>query len=127
MSFGETLFTRMTSGHAGLSALVSTRVYPVQFKQSDVTPAIRYTIISSDTPSAMGSDIGLTDYRYQFDIIGETYDEADETRIQLKLALVRWRASGVPQASYLLTESDLFDSETRKYRIRVDIRFIVEE
>ena len=126
MSFCDDLFTRMTT-HAGLSALVGTRVYPVQFRQSGTLPAIRYTTIGSTTPSAMGSDVGLTDYRYQIDIIDSTYSGANAVRVQLKLALVRWRNAGSPQASFILTESDLFDSETEQYRIRVDMRFVVEE
>lgn len=127
MAFGQTLYTKLT-GHAGLSALVSTRVYPGKFKQQGTLPAIRYTRISSDHPSAMSADVGLTDYRYQFDIVAGTYAAADAVLIQLKNCLQRWRSSGDGvQDSFLINESDDFEPDNDQYRIRVDVRFIVQE
>ena len=127
MSFRETLFTRMTSGHAGLSALISTRAYPVALRQQDTLPAIRYNLITTITPPLMGSDAGLKDYTYQFDIYGSTA-QVDAVIVQLRSALVRWRPGvGVPQDSFVINESDLYEEDLNLYGARIDIRFIVEE
>ena len=127
MAFGETLYTRLSS-HAGLSALVGTRIYPGKLKQQDTMPAIRYSRISSITPSAMNADIGLTDYRYQFDVFGSTYDSVDTVLIQLKAALQRWRSSGDGvQDSFIITESDVYHEAIDQYNVRIDFRFVVEE
>ena len=127
MSFRETLFTRMTSGHAGLSALIGTRAYPVALRQQDTLPAIRYNLITTITPPLMGSDAGLKDYTYQFDIYGSTA-QVDAVIVQLRSALVRWRpGDGVPQDSFVINESDLYEEDLNLYGARIDIRFIVEE
>lgn len=128
MSFSEDLYTRL-SNFAGLTALVSTRIYPLKLKQQDTMPALRYTKVSSVTPSAMGVDVGLTDYRYQFDVFGTTYASADDVLRQLKAATQRWSDAGIGlQDSFILTESDMaYESEVELYRIRLDVRFVVEE
>ncbi len=126
MAFGETLYTKL-SNNAGLTALVGTRIYPVKLRQQHTLPAIRYTRISSNTPSAMGSDIGITDYTYQFDVFAATYNAADDVLVKLKAALQRWRTSGV-QDSFIISESDLsYEDELDIYRIRIDFRFFVDE
>ena len=127
MSFRETLYTRMTSGHAGLSALIGTRAYPVTLRQQDTLPALRYNLITTLTPSAMGSDVGLKDYTYQFDVYGST-SQVDAVIVQLRAALVRWQpGDGVPQDSFVINESDLYEEDLDLYGARIDIRFIVEE
>jgi len=125
MAFGATLYTRLAN-FAGLTALVSTRIYPVVMRQQDTMPALRYNRVSSITPSAMGSDVGITRYRYQFDVFGSTYATMDAVVVQLKLAVVRWSASGL-QDSFMQTESDYYEDAVKLYRTRLDVEFIVEE
>lgn len=127
MAISETIYTKLT-GHGGLSALVGARVYPSVFAQQGTLPAIRYTRISAVTPSAMGVDVGITDYRYQFDIVASTFASANAVLLQLKNCLQRWRSSGDGiQDTYFLSESDDYEPDNDQYRIRFDVRIVVEE
>ena len=125
MSFGETLFTKL-SNDAGVSALVVARIYPNHFKQTKTVPAIRYSKVSAPRPSTMGVDCGITRYRYQIDIIDDTYAGADAVKVVVVTALQRWRQSGL-QDTFIKSEADIYDDDTNHHRIRLDFEFIVEE
>ena len=125
MSFGETLYTKL-SGDVGVSALVGTRIYPNKFKQTKTVPAIRYSRVSGVRPSAMGSDVGITRYTYQIDIIGNTYSTTDAAKEAVVTSLRRWRQTGL-QDTFIIQEVDDFDDTTNLDRIRLTVEFIVEE
>ena len=126
MSFCATLITRLKA-NASLVTLVANRIYPVQLKQQDTLPAIRFNIVAAVATSAMGSDIGIIRYTYQFDVFTTTYTEQDAILVQMKASLVRWRQSGVQGSFWQGNENDSYDDELRVYRKRFDIEFIVEE
>jgi hypothetical protein len=124
MSVGTDLYTRLTTD-GGVSAIASTRVYPSQFKQQGTEPAIRYSRVSSVNYLTMGVDAGIERIRYQIDAIASTYGEVDTLRDAIKSALRRWKKTGI-QDTYFISESDIFDSETGSYRVRMDFDIIVE-
>ena len=125
MSFGEVLYTKL-SNDSGVSALVSSRIYPNHFKQQKILPAIRYSKVSASRPSTMGVDCGITRYTYQLDIIDDVYSGADAVKEATVTALQRWRQSGL-QDTFIKSEADLYDDDTNLHRVRIDIEFIVEE
>jgi len=125
MTIGNDIFTKLTTD-PGVSAIVSVRVYPSHFKQQGSKPAIRYSRLSSVNYLTMSVDTGIERIRYQIDAIAATYAEADALRDATKSALRRWRKTGI-QDTYFISESDIFDDETRLYRVRMDFDIIAEE
>lgn len=103
----ELLFTRLST-FAGLTALVSTRIYPVIMPQETVKPAVTYQLISSPREVAMGSDPGLVKARFQLNAWATTALEARNVIKQVRLALERYRVAGVEDC-FIETEYDVFD------------------
>lgn len=121
MSIESLLYTRLTT-HAGLSALVSTRVYPIVLPQGCTLPAVAYERIATPPRvSAMGSDPGIAEPRFQVAAFATTFDGARAVGLQVRLALGRWQShtDGVFD-SYLISEVDLFDPETLEYSTILD-------
>ncbi|MBV1929005.1 MAG: DUF3168 domain-containing protein [Gammaproteobacteria bacterium] len=124
MSVGTDLFTRLTTDVA-VNAIVSLRVYPGKFKQQGILPAVRYNRLSSVNYLTMSVDTGIEKIRYQIDALAPTYAEADELRDAIKATLRRWKKAGI-QDTFFISESDIFDDETRLYRVRMDFDIVTE-
>ena len=125
------------SGFAGLSALISDRIYPVTLPQNVEMPAVSYRRVSAERVSAMGADTGLVRARFQFDCwSGEhengdsgTFDEAKAVAKQVRLALQRWRnTSGtVVQDTFMIGDQDLHEHDTETYHAALDFEIFYEE
>ena len=131
MSIESVLYDRLTS-HAGLSALTDLRVYPNVLPQGVAMPAISFRRVSSDRPSAMGSDIGIVRARFQVDVWGNSYDEADGVRPaaeQVRQALQRWNTAGPPivQETFFLNDLDLYEPQTGLHHAALDFEVNYEE
>ena len=136
MTIEAVIKTRL-SGFAGLSALVSDRIYPVTLPQNVEMPAVSYRRVSAERVSAMGVDTGLVRARFQFDCwSGEhkngdsgTFDEARAVAKQVRLALQRWRnTSGtVVQDTFMVGDQDLHESDTETYHAALDFQIVYEE
>lgn len=63
MSIEGALYDRL-SGYAGLSALVSTRIYNFELPQNPTYPAVAFAKIDSSPIQAMGSNAGLIQSRW---------------------------------------------------------------
>lgn len=137
MTIEAVIFTRLST-FAGLSALVATRVYPVNLPQDVAMPAISYRRINAARVSAMGVDTGLVRATFQFDCwsgghadgTGGTFDEARAVADQVIAALKRWRnTSGtVVQDSFLTRDLDLPPEEDgRTYHSEVEFEIFYEE
>ena len=129
MSLEAAFYSRLT-GHAGLSALVGTRIYPKQAPQGATEPYITYSLISTaDRVSAMGSDTGNVSSLYQFDIWDADELTAINVAKQLRLALQRWRNSSgtVVDDTFVAGERSGFDKETSTHRRIMDFRFKYRE
>ena len=67
MNVDESLYARLST-YAGLIALTSTRIYPVELPQTPTLPAITYYRVNAPTEHVMGettSDIERATYRIQ--------------------------------------------------------------
>ena len=136
MTVEAEIFTRLKD-FAGLSALVSDRIYPVTMPQEVEMPAVSYRRVSAERISAMGVDTGLVRARFQVDCwSGEhsdgtvgTFDEAKAVAKQVRLALQRWRnTSGtVVQDTFMKGEQDLHEHDTKTYHAALDFEIIYEE
>lgn len=131
MSIESVIWDRGTT-HAGLSALISTRLYPVKLDQDVTMPAIAYHLVSETRESAMGSDPGIVRARFQFDI----YDVGSSAELscinigeQLRDAFQRWRnTSGtVVQDTFYLDRNWLYNPTGERNVLSADFQFIYVE
>lgn len=74
---GSALHERLTDA-AAVSALVSTRVYPVIVPQDAPLPYIRYQIVADPRPEHMKGYNGTRQTRVQLDCFAPTYGAARE-------------------------------------------------
>lgn len=128
MSVETVLFSRL-SGFAGLSALVSTRVYPNLIPQNSTLPVVSYQRISTTRESAMGDDTGVARARFQLDAFAATYLNVRAVAEQVRAALQRWTNSSgtVVQDSFILGEQEFYEDETKRYRVSQDFEIIYVE
>jgi len=122
----STLFTRLST-FSGLTALVSTRIYPLIAPQGVTYPAVTYQRISTmPREVAMGSDPGIAFTRIQVTAWGETYTSAKAIGEQIRLALERYRTTGIFD-TYIIGENDLYDEEALKYGVAIDAEIAYSE
>lgn len=121
------LIVARANAHSGLSALISTRFAPGQLTDDETIPAVTYQVISTperdDVPE-------MYDTRVQFDCWATTYLAAKGLAEQLKAAFVGWtNKSGTPQVLFAkrANEIDLYEPVTARWRIIVDVQFLIVE
>lgn len=88
----EAIYTQL-SGAAGLSALVSTRVYPELMPQSPTLPAVVYQMISNDREERHGGQTGDARPRFQITCWASTPLAAAAVAEQVRLALMAMSGS----------------------------------
>lgn len=120
------IFSRLTT-FAGLSALISTRCYPVVAPQNPTAPYVTYTRIDGPRESALSEDMGLPHPRMQIDCWAETYAGVRAVALQVRLAMQRWgpaTVAGVEVLDALLDgEQDSYEDSVKLFRTTWD--FIV--
>ena len=120
MSVGAAIYDRL-SNYAGLSSLVSTRIYPVLAPQGAILPYVIYERISGTRIRALASDTDLASPRYQFTSFSDDYDEAYSVSEQVRAALQRYTGTvGSPGVDIvdctIETETDLYDTLTQLHQ-----------
>lgn len=114
------------TGYSGLTALISTRVYPFKIPQAATLPCLTYQRIS--TPRSLSHDssgIGneLAHPRFQFDAWATTYASAKAISDQVRAALNGHTGSmgGVTiRAALVDDERTSFEPETNLFRVSSD-------
>lgn len=105
----DALYSRL-SGFAGLTALVSTNIFPRQLPQNVAYPACTYFKVSGPRDSTMGSDSGIVHARFQVSSWGSTVTSAQDVAEQVRKALQRFRgtlASVVIQDIFIENEDEM--------------------
>ena len=92
MEFHEA-FTQYLKNYAGLTALISGRVYPDFIPQDKPLPAIVYHLISSDVDYTLEGEQGLQTVNYQFDCHGNTDAEAYTVYKHIRKAFKNFQGS----------------------------------
>ena len=124
-SIDTALYTRL-GGFAGLTALVSTRIYPPPVPQNATYPCVSYSQVSGVRDYVMGNQSGLVQSRYQLDSWATTSTGARAVAEQVRLALSNYAGtSDTIVIDYVLMESEtrIFEDESDLHRISQD--FIV--
>ena len=132
MTAEESLYAYLT-GYAGLTALVSTRIWPLTLPDEPALPALTYHRISRTpvrqlaTPSVLA-----TESRFQFSCWGVSYADAKKVANQVEAALVDF--TGVMGGTGGITvldahpvgEVDLFDGRVKLHHCSVDIMILYQ-
>jgi hypothetical protein len=123
----DALFERLKT-FAGLMALVSTRIYPVQAPQNPIFPLVVYQRITTTVPHNMGADLGPEAPYFQLNswARGRDYTQAKAVAAQVRAALRDYSATVlgvVIQRIFLEDEQDLgFDLDANATGISQDYR-----
>jgi hypothetical protein len=83
---GKAIHARLKA-HAGTTALVESRIYPMRLPQGPTYPAVRYQVIGAPREYVMGGATGDVHARVQVDCYAETYEGAKAVAEQVRLAL----------------------------------------
>ena len=121
------------SGVAGLTALVSTRIYPLMMPQDVTLPAVTYQRISGPRVHTMGTDPGLESPRFQLSSWASSYSSVKAVAEQVRLALQDYAgtmggAGGVVvQRAFLEGDQDFYEPDTLIYQVASDFIIWAEE
>ena len=125
----ENLLTYLKSV-AGITSLVSTRIYPFRIAQGSAMPCLTYQRIS--TPRIITHDVSgktgtLASPRFQFDAWGNTYSQVKGITEALRDALNGKGSAGKFQVALVVEETPEYEPEQELWRSRSDYRIWHEE
>ena len=118
----EAVYSRLT-GNAGVSALVSTRVYPNKIPQEAALPALAYQRISARRVKAHAAPTGLARVRVQVTCVSRSYSEVKALAAAVRTAMqgVMGSVGGVTlQGSWLETDADEYGDAETLHSVRQD-------
>ena len=122
---------QILADNAGVGALCEDRIYPVKVPQNATFPCVTYSRVSTNRWSAMGSDTGIADKRFQVSSWGETYAEANALAEAVRAALQRYRGTvdGVLIQDIFVDGDgpETWEDEAGAYQAVTDYRVIYEE
>lgn len=128
MTIDTAIYSRLTS-HAGVSGLVSNRVYPSMLPQNVVFPAIVYQVISGARESNFGADTGNVRHRVQVTVFGEKKGGQKavlDILEQVRFALQRYSDSDIDDV-YVEGESRDYDDDLKIHIARMDFMIWYKE
>jgi hypothetical protein len=102
------------SGFAGLSALISTRIYPLRMPQGGTFPAVVYTRVSGSRINNLDGE-NIQNPRFQVDCWAESYSAAKAVAAQVESAF-----AAASFTSVLIADRDDRDDTTEIYRVSMD-------
>lgn len=106
------------SAAAGVTALVSTRIYANLAPESAAVPYIVYSLIQADRFDTLAGVSDPALYRLQIECVGRTYASAKSVSAAVIAAL---QGNGYEQAQY-----DIYDDVTERHSRFVDWSFIAD-
>ena len=125
MSLETDLYSYLST-YAGLTALVSTRIYPIgEVPQKVNAPYCVYMLVSNERVYSHNGFSKLQESRIQISVYSATNLLAKQIRDQMILAMEAWEsASTSVQSCEYAGEQDFYESEIQLKHIPID--FIVE-
>ena len=125
MSFYKALYTYLQT-QADLTALVSTRMYPVRLPQKPTLPALVITKIAKPREYSHSGDSNLANPTYQFDCWAKTHQDAVALQAKLDLALTAFKGTMGDTdvgGTFITNVIDDEEPDTALYRQIVDVEF----
>ena len=122
MSAEAGIYDRL-SNFVGLTALVSTRIFPDIAPQDVDDPFVTYDRISTDRDSLLSADSGVVTARFQMSAWSQSKGTAIAVAAKIRAAYQRYtgtNASVVFLDSYLVNEVDLYDTATKYHQVALD-------
>lgn len=123
MTINNAIYSRL-SGFAGLSAMVASRIYPVNAPQDALMPYVVYQRVSSVKIGLLASDTDIAEPRYQIDVYAGSYSSCRDTADQVVLAMQRWQgteAGTVVMDTTIENDSDTYDNDLLTYNSTIDV------
>ncbi len=118
----KAIFTKLSTD-GGISAITSTRVYPIKLPQQPTLPALTYRIITEPQVHSMEGTFSQN-ARLQIDCWAETFLAAHELAEAVEDAMNDFSgtigAEQVISSSVQVNKQDLFDPEVNDYRVSID-------
>jgi predicted PurR-regulated permease PerM len=119
--------------YSGLSALISTRVYPLTVPQSGTLPALAYQSISTERVHAFQQDTGFASKVMQISSWGATLSSAKAVAAQARAALQNFSGTmggigGVTVNAVLIeSEMDDYDEASKSYVVHQEYEIWYQE
>lgn len=124
MSIESDLYSGLT-GHAGLSALISTRLYPDVAAQNATRPYAVYQRISTVKTQAISGVVVSELPRFQFSIYADTALSALNVAAQVQAALLAFAGSSVTiYERPLENERTVYEDESKLFRRDFDAQIL---
>lgn len=122
MTILETGLVAILEADAGVGALVSARIYPLELPERVTLPAIRYQRISTSPEAAHTGDSGLARARLQLTVHAATYASAAAVAEALRAALHGKKGLfGAGSASFVANDVSDREETSGQYVRHVDI------
>lgn len=121
MSLGAQIFTRLSAA-PGVAALVGSRVFPNELPQDVVVPALVYVVVADRPESSLTGAVAslLRAARVQVDAYARTSLAAHQLADAVEAAIGDLREPSPGLSVELEASRDLFDHETRFYRVQME-------
>lgn len=119
----EQVIESKLTAHSGLSALISTRLYPLLLPQRPTLPAVTYQRISTMTiPTRDEPHASLGRPRFQFNVWAATFASARAVAQQLRVALPTLQQASNPRVDVALLQDDqdVYEADTGKWQAILD-------
>jgi len=113
------------SAAAGVTALASTRIYPVRAPQNTTLPYVTYTVVSVNPTDTKDRPSHLDTVRMQIDCWATTYAGAEALHAAIRTAIDAYQINAtaggvVVNGIKYETENDAFEDEVDIYRKSAD-------
>lgn len=121
----EAIYSALTA-HAGLSALVADRIYPMVLPQDATRPAVTYMRVSGARDLNINQASVDANPRYQFDVWADSFEAAYGAAAQL-IDAVGTVQSGSGVTVYgvaVVGDMDVYEPQTFLYRRVTDVQFL---
>lgn len=113
------------AGNGILTALVLTRIYPLDVPQEAILPYVVFSKTGGIRHSAMGTDLSLMESRIEVEIWADSLKEARAVADAVRGVMQRWRGTYggvVVQDSLITAEYDEYSSDDDAYQSVIDFQ-----
>lgn len=124
MTISEAIYSKL-SNDSGVSAQVSTRIYPSVAAQDSDKPYIVFYRISTERIGALNDDTDVVNVRFQIDVWASSYTSLRTTADAVRSALQRWQnvtvSSTKIEDSVIEDEQESYDNDVKAHRAMIDV------